>query len=65
MIDYKWMSERNQTAKDAIKYFKAKQLKKFLYSFIYLCKAGFTNEELHNFVDGLVKDEKEEGQILS
>lgn len=60
MTDFEWMSKRNQTAKEAIEYYRNKKLKKFLYTFIYLCKAGFTNEELQSFVDGLLKNEKEE-----
>lgn len=56
MIDYKWMITKNDTAMTVKNHWDKKDTKKFLYTFIYLCKIGFTENELRGFVDELLSD---------
>lgn len=56
MIDYKWMISKNSTAISVKENWDKKEIKNFLYHFIYLCRSGFTENELRNFVDELLSD---------
>lgn len=57
MIDYEWMVNNNSAARQAQKKWKDKEVKNFLYSFICLCKMGFTEQELRGFIDALLSNE--------
>lgn len=60
MIDHEWMIKNNSTASSAKEHWEKKQMKQFLYSFIYLCKVGFSEKELRGFVDVLLLDPSSE-----
>lgn len=58
-MDYKWMLQNGQSAKEMREYLLKGDLQKALYSFAVLCKMGYRQEELEMFVDNLLEDVKE------
>lgn len=59
-MDYKWILQNGESAKEVKKYLLQGDLQHTLYNFISLCKLGYTYEELKLFVDGLLEDVKKE-----
>lgn len=59
-MDYKWILQNGESAKEVKKFLLQGDLKQSLYNFINVCKMGYTDEELRMFVDGLLQDVEKE-----